>query len=430
MFQKIETNFKLDRHLIELLHEIPFFAELSRHIHKVPTDKMPTAAVGYDIKNDELTLFWNPEFFASLTPQEIKGVLIHEFYHVIFAHIHHRRRTPHDVWNIATDLAINSIISTSDNKNAVLPKFCLFPGQKLVKPDGRSFTKDEKTAYQLSKLIESFPKMKASEWYFYRLLQDQMENPEKYDEGDIVMSGIGSMDDHSFWDDIPEAQREYVEGKIKSFIEKAAKHADGQQNGWGNIPAEIQSAVRSYISNIVDWRAVLRNFVGQLARAGRSSSIKKINKKYPYIHPGHKTAYTAKLLIAIDQSGSVDDEQLALFFAELGSLTKRITVDILPFDCSANSKMIYTWRKGATPVCKRVLTGGTNFDAPSDVVNDQTNRGRWDGYLILTDGQAPKPKSSRIRRAWVISKNNKLMFQSSELTVSLDEQKKSVGAYR
>jgi predicted metal-dependent peptidase len=429
MFNATDTDFNLDRHLISFLQDTPFFAELSRHIRKTATADMPTAAVAFDPKFDDITLYWNPEFFRGMSDQEIRGVLTHEFYHLIFCHLTTRRKTPAKMWNVATDLAINSIIS--GHTNMALPDGCLMPGVFPKPPEGREWTKEEKDAMPISGLIASFPKDQSSEWYFEKLKDkvDEMKKNGQMQPGD-GMGDLDAFDDHSAWDDIPEEMRDLVAGKVSNAVEKATKHADSQANGWGNIPSELRDAIRRSVSNIVDWRSVLRQFIGNIARGERSTTIKRINKRYPYIHPGVKKGYVAKLLIAIDQSGSVDDSQLALFFSELASLTKKVSVTILPFDCAADLRDAFEWKKGNKVEAKRVRGGGTDFNAPTRIVNDPKNRGKWDGMLILTDGECSKPVSSRVKRGWVVSPGHKLAFPTDELTITLDPERKKTGAWR
>lgn len=435
MFSPTDTDFNLDRHLISLLQDAPFFAELSRHIRKTPTADMPTAAVAYDPKFDDITLYWNPEFFRPLTDAEIRGVLTHEFYHLIFRHLTERRKTPAKMWNVATDLAINSIIS--GHSSSALPDGCLMPGVFPKAPEGREWTAEEKASMPIAQLIAEFPKDQASEWYFEKL-KDKVEEERKkgdnaggipHPDGD-PMGGLDSFDDHDAWDDIPEEMKEMVAGKVANAVEKAVKHADAQANGWGNIPAELRDAIRRSVTNIVDWRAVLRQFIGNIARGERTTTIKRINKRYPYIHPGAKRGYVAKLLIAIDQSGSVDDGQLALFFSELASLTKKVSVTVLPFDCSADLRDAFEWKKGTKVEARRVRGGGTDFNAPTKVANDPKNRGKWDGMLILTDGECSKPIPSRVKRGWVVSPGRKLEFATDELAITLDPEPKKGGAWR
>ena len=473
MFSESDSKYNLDSHLISFLQDAPFFAELSRHIRKVQTRDIPTAGVGFDQQYDDITLYWNPEFFESLTNDETRGVLLHEFYHLVFGHLTARRKSPPKMWNVATDLAINSIIVSSVaagmTKNA-LPSGALIPGIFPVPPSDRKYTKEEKAAMPIAALIESFPHAQASEWYFEKLKekassgaqqrgscpvhkpeckepgdpQINQDNPgtdnsdkNKPDssggvnEGDCTCgdSWIGSMDDHSGWEVIPEHLRESVANRVSNIVEKAVRHADSQANGWGNVPAVLRESIRKSVSKIVDWRQVLRQFVGSLARGNKTSSIKRINRRYPYIHPGSKRAYAAKLLVAIDQSGSVSDQMLALFFVELAQLTKRVSVTILPFDCAASGEDITEWRRGTNPVMGRVKGGGTDFNAPTAFVNDPKNRGKWDGMLILTDGECGAPISSRIKRGWVLGPGCKLPFATNEISISLDPNPQKAGAW-
>ncbi len=243
---------------------------------------------------------------------------------------------------------------------------------------------------------------------------------------------IDSFDDHSGWDDIPEEKREYVEGKVKSIVDKAVKHADQQPNGWGDIPAELREQIRLSVSNLVNWRAVLRQFVGSMTRGSRTASIKRINRRYPYVHPGTKRGYVAKLLVARDESGSVSNDMLEEFTSELFSLTRKIEVDFLPFDCACDQSDIVRVNRGTFPkkVSIRTRGGGTNFDAPTEVFNDPKNRGRWDGMLILTDGGAPAPGGCQGKRGWILAKGCNLEFQTNELTIFIDKQKNMTGAWR
>jgi len=431
MFSHCDTDFKLDRHLISFLQDSPFFAELSRYIRKVPTKDLPTAGVAYDQEFDDLTLFWNPDFFAGLNDAEVRGVLIHEFYHLVFQHISARLKKPAKMWNVATDLAINSLIAdhAAGNNGIALPQGGLLPGVFPQPADGRKLTDEEKAAMPIAQLISQLPRNHASEWYYEKLKEKAEEEKKKGNNPDAAFGDLDSLDDHSTWDDLPEEMKELVKGKVKAIVDRAVKAADAQANGWGNIPAELREQIRASVTPVVNWRNVLRQFVGNLARGERANSIKRINKRFPYIHPGTKRGYVAKLLVAIDQSGSVDDTQLAIFFSELAALTKKVSVTILPFDCSADLKDSFEWKKGAKVEAKRVRGGGTDFNAPTRILNDPKNRGRWDGMLILTDGECNKPSPSRIKRGWVLGPGCKLHFPTDEITISVDPNPQKSGAW-
>jgi predicted metal-dependent peptidase len=451
-----ETDFNLGRHLIPYLQDVPFYAEISRYVKKRYTHDIPTAAVTFDPREDEVVMYVNPEFLGGgtyysearkkdvtcdpLTNWEIRGVLNHEFDHLWGGHLNERRRAPPDDWNVGTDLAINSgIIKNAGQPRDIepgqvarpLPKMALIPGvMPWIDPE-RFAELDEKSkaaTLRRCELIKSFPPLKSSEWYFHALQDDRKKNGE--DEGQEY--AIGSMDDHDGWDDIPEELREYVEGKVKGIVEKAVRRADSQADGWGTIPEEIRAQIRRYINTVIDWRAVLRQFVGSIVRGARTTSIKRINRRYPYIHPGVKRGYTAKLFIAIDESGSVSDEMCEMFFNELDSLTRKVDITICHFDCYAGPKDLYEWKRGMRPKLQRTKRGGTDFSAPTAIVNNPKNRGRWDGMLIMTDGCAPKPIPSRIKRGWVLGQGCELLFakECDEIQIHLTKERQIKGAWR
>ena len=102
----------------------PFFACLSRKIEKREDKSLKTAGVRVDPDTAQFEMGYNPDFFASLPEEQIKGVLKHEFYHLIFEHVTSRKPegVDHKTWNIAADLAINSHLQGE------LPENCCMPG--------------------------------------------------------------------------------------------------------------------------------------------------------------------------------------------------------------------------------------------------------------------------------------------------------------
>tara|TARA_B110000211_G_scaffold127846_1_gene146868 strand:- start:928 stop:1416 length:489 start_codon:yes stop_codon:yes gene_type:complete len=162
----------------------------------------------------------------------------------------------------------------------------------------------------------------------------------------------------------------------------------------------------------------MRYFIKTSQRANRSSTLKRINRRYAYIHPGKKVKRQAKIAIAIDQSGSVSDEMLETFFGELGKLAKLATFTVIPFDTQVDDSLVYQWEKGKSHSAKRVMCGGTDFDAPTEYVNKNS----FDGVIILTDMEAPKPKACRAQRMWMTDQRGAATryFQTNERVIAID----------
>ena len=106
-----DKPFDLNIHMARLLMSEPFFAALSRRIDKIRTDALPTAGVRVNPDSAQFEMLYNPEFMAALKDEHRLGVLMHEFYHIIFEHV--TTRKPVDgirpIDNIAMDLAINGL---------------------------------------------------------------------------------------------------------------------------------------------------------------------------------------------------------------------------------------------------------------------------------------------------------------------------------
>ena len=311
-----------------------------------------------------------------------------------------------------------------------LPEGCCFPGEGA---------------------FEEYPKGQASEWYFEKLLEDDFgAEPEAGDgesqsgqgegqagggagegepgdgeaggtggeaggdeegEGKGNNSAIGEdgiLDDHSHWEeDENSTVKDIARERLKDAVKKAME--EGAKNGFGSCSQGVRQAVtESLLTTKVCWRKLLASFVKRSQRASKNSTVKKINRRYAYIHPGRKVNRQAQLVVAIDQSGSVDNGMLSAFFTELEKLAKYAEFTVIPFDTQVDDSKAFVWKKGQRRKWERVLTGGTSFEPVREWVDNPRARGKewqgksFDGVLVLTDMEAPKPKAQRTcQRAWV-----------------------------
>ena len=148
-------------------------------------------------------------------------------------------------------------------------------------------------------------------------------------------------------------------------------------------------------------------------------ATRRLNKRYPFVHPGTKTLRVPRMAISIDQSGSVSDEMLGLFFGALNALADLASFTVIPFDHEVAEDKIYVWKKGQKHSTERVLCGGTCFDAPTKYVNEHT----FDGHIILTDMCAPAPVPSKCQRMWMTDSRcaKEPYFQTGERVVVVDK---------
>ena len=403
--------FNLNMHTARLLMREPFFAGLSRRIDKVSTTAIPTAGVRVNPDSAQFELMYNPEFFAQLSDDHKLGVLKHEFYHLIFEHVTGRK--PADglkrIDNIAMDLAINSHIAGElPGENNPGPIIGKEPMKACIPGEG---------------MFKDLPSYKSYEWYLEAL--KKMQEEQKKEQGDgqgepgdgDPFGGMDSFDDHDGFGESDGTTEEIAKERLKDTIRKAAEEAEKARN-WGSVSSSMRQDIMDRIATKVDWRKVLRYFVKTSQRSDKRSTPRRINKRYPRVHPGKRVRRHAKIAISIDQSGSVDDGMLAAFFSELNKLAEIAQFTVIPFDTQVAEDKIYVWKKGQNKKTERVLTGGTCFNAPTKYVNENN----FDGHIILTDLMAPKPVPSKCQRMWMTTKQYaaRPYFQTNERVIAID----------
>jgi predicted metal-dependent peptidase len=396
-----QQDFDLNYHIVKLLVSEPFFSAISREIDKHRTTSIATAGVMINQKTFHFELRYNPKWAQTLTFKQKLGFLKHEFYHIMLGHLTNRNPLKNslkdfesktekekeefmqekDMWNVAMDLAINSHLEQEE----LAEGWCI-PGKEQFK---------------------DLPPFQATEWYYKKL----KENPPP-----CLKQGGGQIDVHN-WDELPDEVREIIKEKIKNLVKKATKQA-AEGNSWGTISNHMKDlAIEMSKDGYVPWEKELSFFVKKSQRADKQSTQRKINRKYPYIFPGKKRNRHANIAISVDESGSVSDDMLAAFTGVLDSLSRIATFTFIPFDYEVCLEGIFKWKKGEKRrKIDRVACGGTNFDAPTQYVNEHPE---FDGHIILTDLCAPKPIPSRCQRIWMTTPNcyERPYFQTNEKVV-------------
>ena len=405
-------KFDLSPHLVNFLWSEPFYSRILRSLNKEETTSIPTA--GVTCVDGDITLYWNREFMAGLNKSQVNGLLKHECLHLVFGHTTERRKDPHIIWNYGTDLAINSTIPKHE-----LPKGGLIPGEKLhLDADQKSNMSNEELEKfeKLSNLITSLPINKTSEYYFNKLISDEDIKNYLEEMAESRSVSIG-FDEHDGWDKMSEEEKELLQGKIKELVKEAAEEADNRN--WGSVSSPTRSKIYKMLSNKIQWQSLLKRFCGFTKKDQRNSSIRKLHRKYPGIHPGAKKIYRPMIAVYIDESGSVSDKELSSFYAELDNLSRNTDFYLYKFDHLVDEKNGFLWKKNKRPNIKRTLVGGTSFEAVTN--HAIKNKRKFDGYIVLTDGGAAKPGPSyRMKRCWILAKNCKLAFESDKADVVIN----------
>jgi predicted metal-dependent peptidase len=288
------------------------------------------------LATDGKKLSLNPHFVASLPPEQLVGVVAHEVLHNALAH--HSRRGPRDPrrWNVACDLAVNPLLLDA---GFALPSCRLMPGEGEFK---------------------HLPVGKSAEEYHGLLPQDPPEGHQDNElgQGDAGPplttdpGGCGAVKDPG-----KGSQAENRQSEAEWEVAVAQAHQVAKQRG--QLPSGLSRLVEEVLAPRVDWRDVLREFVSSHARNDFSWSTP--NRRF--IHqglylPGLRSEELGDVVLAIDTSGSIGEQELARFAAEAQAILEAFdcTLTILYHDSEVQK--VQHWRSGDGPLTLEPMGGG------------------------------------------------------------------------
>ena len=356
-----------------LIFTEPFYGLFLIGVNKKYTTNIPTAGVSKNNIGVQLTI--NPEFYNDLSQDHRFGLIKHEILHLAFGHLLLRDKySDHKLFNIAADLEINQYIA----------------GDKL--PDG-------------GLLLSSFPEInlpvKAGTRVYYDMLKEAKEDGTSPTLDSLMSEMDGTTPHcHSTWDefsDMSESDKKLIQKQVEHQLKEAAEQTIKKQ---GSIPGELSDLIHR-LTHIeppkFDWKGYLRRFVGNSSIVYTKKLRRKYNKRYAG-SPGLKIKFKNHILVGVDTSGSVNNDELKEFFSELAHMHKtghKITIA----QCDTSLKSVKEFKpKQDWEIHGR---GGTSFQPVIDHFNEK--KGVYTALVYLTDGEAHSPDDCPANTLWVHS---------------------------
>lgn len=399
----VDKNKTLSKATKTLMLKEPFYGLFLVSLNKEWDERIPTAGVckhniGYKLKV-------NAEFWNSLSEDHQLGLLKHELLHIVFFHVNIQEEfADKKLANIAMDIEINQYINSD-----ILPDGALLPS--------------------------TFPELnlplKAGCREYYELLQDEvnggcqnspqlgqmLQESKKWEidgQGNVrdQNGNIVPVHDWKDFEGLSEAEKKLLKSQTEHVLTDIANSVN---KSCGNIPGEIASLLKSLEKEPAkfDWRGYLRRFSGGSQKVYTKKLRRKPNKRFDE-NPGLKIKQRRHMLLAIDTSGSVNEEELKEFFNEIDHIHKTGT-EITVVQCDTAISNISAYKPNQD--IKIYGRGGTSFQPVIDYYNE--NFHKYTSLVYFTDGEAWSPDNVRGRILWVLSSqsqiNNKLPGQVIKL---------------
>jgi predicted metal-dependent peptidase len=397
-----KANDLLESTIMELVFSQPFYANLIQNMRREFTVDIPTLGVNV---TEQVNLYVNPYFFCSLGISERIDILKHECHHVINNHFVRFRDLEPKIFDDEDkkpflkkieDLQNSSILNKSADAaiNEYLPN--LPKKVKLFDRDGNIITEPsivlENTGKEIQNnnnvkpveaslifvddLKKQYPDMqnKQTMEYYYEFFKKQK------DELNLdIVAQYSLLDDHNIWHE-GQLTEDEITNKVKEIVNKAVEQTDGKK--MGDLSDEILIAIEALNHIPKDWRQDIQRFSARCAEILIESTRKRRNRRFGIQYPGFKIYPRLSLIIGIDTSSSVSENELSQFHAEIVRLYN-MGIDLTIIECDTKVGQVYKFNpKKSFKVSGR---GGTKFKPIFEYIEKE--RLETDGLIYFTDGE-------------------------------------------
>ena len=363
----------------------PFFGHIAlkfKIIVAQPRHMVPTAAVSPDGK-----MFFNAKFVATLSDEQLAGLICHECMHPALLCFSRRGTRQHRLWNVAHDYAINGIIhrmTENESRVKLPPEGCL---------DAKYYDMSAEEIYD--DLLDEGGGGEGN---------DDGDDEENDDDGEggggqggkgtEPTPGKGGKGQYSdLREDLAdnkhpsdlEKREEEQKWKIV-LIEAAQVHKDQSK---GDLPGSLKKLVEEILEPKVDWPTALSRWVGENGKRGdftygrpsrRSESVGEFL-------PSMKKYGVADVVVLWDTSGSMHGREIEIL-SEVVGICKDLNMKLRVICCDAAIHSDQSDVESAEEIDIKG-GGGSNFNPAFDRLIEEG----WDNVVVaFTDGYIDVPQ--------------------------------------
>ena len=365
----------------------PFFARIVLNMESkecADPEQIPTMGV-----NQYGKLFWNPAFVETLTMEELMGVLMHEAMHVATLTFQRQKYRDHELWNIATDIAINYIIVST---GGVLPQGVLLPtydGTMSLPKAGLTINVKDIPAEKVYELLEKEAKKVKEN---YSSMDTHIEGDDD-DEGKSTGEGKGA------------GAKEANGQKWKQVFTSAATYAKTR----GKLGGALERICDGILTPKMNWKDLLNRYITRELPFNYTNA--RPNRKWcaTGIYQPSTVKENLEVVVTVDVSGSISPKDYTDFMSEVCGI------------CTAYEQVkarVLFWSTYIDPLDDKVIdqnsahdlvsykahsSGGTTFGCVTKYVEEHNIQSRV--FIHLTDGYIEHdPKAPDGTNIFVISK--------------------------
>ena len=340
----------------QLTTKYPYFGMLASKLKHEANDKVKTYA------SNGVRFLYNEEFIQNCTKEELFFILTNCVMHHILSHQQRKLKRKGYLWQLATDYAINNLLF----KN----------GLKI--PEGVNFDKKFKDMY--AEEIYDVLKKELIESGIDSFDEENIQNHNEKKSKDLTKSFRQVKNIKDNLDEKDEEQWEYSATLAKEVAMRKSL-----------MPLGFERLAKKVVAQNIDWKFELYNAINRHMR--NNYAFMPPNKKHLYrgFALPSLTSDTLSLIVAIDTSGSIQEDILGAFIEEFKSIMQNfpsVNIELLIADAKVHAHYSF---KGADEI-NFVLKGGggTDYRPVFDYID--ANFPMASMLLYFTDGDGIFPR--------------------------------------
>ena len=364
------------------------------------------------MRTGKMRIEYNPEILSSWTRSAIEERLRFEVIRILLGHPYQRQpyKAKKATLGVASDVTLTSsyhrigtiklpeglqyekglcfeeyyaLVEAYLDKNLKSPKYEI---EGLIDDGGGGASDDADTGGESGG--ESLPNESEDKQMSLDELEDALSSIMNKDEDEEI--GTGDSEDEEL-KEITEGAEESAElweedqlaqEQIKDMVRRAQRSKQ-----WGSIGGGLKDEIEATTIVRIDYRTILSGFRASVLSSKRRLTRMIPSRRYGFLYMGSKREFATRLLVAIDVSGSVDDQQVAQALSIINRFVKYgvENVDVIRFDVEVHGEPLSM--KKALKTIQIEGRGGTDFQEAIDYFLDN----RYDGLIMITDGYASVP---------------------------------------
>jgi len=357
---------------IKMLINQPFFGNLATRLHFVDaTAWCPTLAT------DGRNFYYNRNFVAALSDEEVVFGFGHEVLHCVYDHMNKDMIGSRDrrLCNIAQDYVINAdLIEAGVGEQIKLVQIChdwKYRGMHWLEVYDELFRQAEEEG----RVIEVGT---------LDMHMDGMGSPSDGDGEAKDQPGEGNNDGTQGPIVYSEDEQETIKNEMQNAVMNAAK-----ATGASNLPAGVKRLLKDLLNPQLDWRELLAMQIQSVIKSDYTFATPSRKGLDAGIWlPGMDREQTIDIAIGLDMSGSILDEMARDFLSEVKGVMDQYTdfkIHLFCFDTEVHNPQSFT-QNNMEEFMEYELAGGggTEFDCCFNYLKEEGIVPKK--FIMFTDG--------------------------------------------